>query len=68
MPVMPVGVSQGDCRGDALNNIREAIAACLEVGAERGLSVTIEIRRAEVAVLRVLWWDFPLPGTWGASA
>ena len=30
-------VSQGDTRDEAMANIREAIAACLEVRAERGL-------------------------------
>jgi hypothetical protein len=33
---------------EALANIREAIALCLDVRAERGLPVTIETRQIEV--------------------
>ena len=36
-PSIPGCVSQGDTREDALANIQEAIALCLEVRAERGL-------------------------------
>jgi predicted RNase H-like HicB family nuclease len=36
-PSIPGCVSQGDSRDEAISNIREAIAACLEVRAERGL-------------------------------
>ena len=43
-------VSQGDTRDEALANIREAIAACLEVRAERGLPLTVETQQVEVAV------------------
>jgi predicted RNase H-like HicB family nuclease len=43
-------VSQGDTRDEALANIREAIAASLEVRAERGLPLTIGTRQIEVAV------------------
>jgi len=43
-------VSQGTTREEALANIREAIAACLEVRAERGLPLTIELQQVEVAV------------------
>lgn len=43
-------VSQGETRQDALANIREAIAACLEVRAERGMPLTIETQQVEVAV------------------
>ena len=39
-PSIPGCVSQGQTRGEALANIREAIAACLEVRAERGLPMT----------------------------
>lgn len=49
-PAIPGCVSQGDTREEALANIREAIAACLEVRAERGMPLTIETRQAEVAV------------------
>jgi len=49
-PSIPGCVSQGGSREEALANIREAIAACLEVRAERGMPLTIEIRQVEVAV------------------
>jgi len=49
-PSIPGCVSQGDTRDEALANIREAIAACLEVRAERGLPLTIETQQVEVAI------------------
>ena len=49
-PSIPGCVSQGDTRDEALANIREAIAACLEVRAERGLPLTIETHQVEVAL------------------
>ena len=47
---IPGCVSQGDTRDEALANIREAIAACLEVRAERGMPLTVETQQVEVAV------------------
>ena len=41
-PAIPGCVSQRDTREEALANIREAIAACLEVRAERGMPLTAE--------------------------
>ena len=41
-PAIPGCVSQGVTREEALANVREAIAACLEVRAERGLPLTME--------------------------
>ena len=49
-PAIPGCVSQGLTRDEALTNIREAIALCLEVRAERGLPLTIETRQVEVRV------------------
>lgn len=49
-PSIPGCVSQGETRDEALANIREAIAACLEVRAERGLPLTIETQQVEVTV------------------
>jgi predicted RNase H-like HicB family nuclease len=49
-PSIPGCVSQGDTRDEALANIREAIAVCLEVRAERGLPLTIERQQVEVAL------------------
>lgn len=49
-PSIPGCVSQGKTKGDALKNIKEAIALCLEVRAERGLPLTVETRQVEVLV------------------
>jgi predicted RNase H-like HicB family nuclease len=49
-PAIPGCVSQGSTRDEALANIREAIALCLEVRAERGLPLNIETRQIEVTV------------------
>jgi len=49
-PSIPGCVSQGETREEAIANIREAIAACLEVRAERGLPLTIETQQVEVAI------------------
>ncbi len=49
-PSIPGCVSQGKTRDEALKNIGEAIALCLEVRAERGLPLTVETRQVEVAV------------------
>ena len=49
-PSIPGCVSQGKTREEALTNIREAIALCLEVRAERGLPLTVEMQQIEVAV------------------
>lgn len=49
-PSIPGCVSQGTTHDEALANIREAIAACLEVRAERGMPLTIELQQVEVAI------------------
>jgi predicted RNase H-like HicB family nuclease len=49
-PSIPGCVSQGQTRDEAVANIREAIAVCLEVRTERGLPLTIETQQVEVAV------------------
>lgn len=49
-PSVPGCVSQGATRDEALENIREAIAECLAVRAERGMPLTIETRQVEVAI------------------
>lgn len=48
-PAIPGCVSQGVTKEEALENIKEAIALCLEVRAEQGLPLTINIRQVEVA-------------------
>ena len=47
-PAIPGCVSQGDTREQAIANIREAIALCLEVRAEQGMPLTIETEQIEV--------------------
>lgn len=47
-PAIPGCISQGKSREEALSNIREAIAACLEVRAERGMPLTVETVQVEV--------------------
>ena len=47
-PAIPGCVSQGKTRAEALDNAREAIAACLEVRAERGMPLTVETEELEV--------------------
>ena len=49
-PAIPGCVSQGQSEAEALQNIREAIAACLEARAEAGMPLTISVRQVEVAV------------------
>ncbi|WP_448572616.1 type II toxin-antitoxin system HicB family antitoxin [Trichothermofontia sp.] len=47
-PSIPGCVSQGQTKEEALENIKDAIAACLQVRADRGLPLTIETRQVEV--------------------
>ena len=49
-PSIPGCVSQGATKDEAVANIREAIRLCLEVRAERGMPLTIETRRLQIAV------------------
>lgn len=49
-PAVPGCVSQGRTKEEAISNIGEAIVACLEVRAEQGLPLTVEIRQVEVSV------------------
>ena len=48
-PSIPGCVSQGQTKDEALSNVQEAIAICLEVRAEKGLPLTVETRQVEVA-------------------
>ena len=48
-PSIPGCVSQGETREEALENIREAIAGCIEVRAELGMPLTVETHSVEVA-------------------
>ena len=49
-PAIPGCVSQGATREEAQENVKEAIAACLEVRAERGMPLSIETSSVEVPV------------------
>lgn len=49
-PVIPGCVSQGETREEAIDNIRDAISACLEVRADRGLPLTVETKQVEVTL------------------
>lgn len=48
-PSIPRCVSQGVTKGEAIENIKDAIKVCLEVRAEKGLPLTVETRQVEVA-------------------
>jgi predicted RNase H-like HicB family nuclease len=45
---IPGCVSQGQTKQEALENIKDAIAACLQVRAERGIPLTVETYQVEV--------------------
>lgn len=45
---IPGCVSQGQTKEEALKNIEDAIAACLQVRAERGWPLTVETHQVEV--------------------
>ena len=49
-PSIPGCVSQGATREETLENIKEAIKLCIEVRAERGLPLTVEMHQVEVLV------------------
>jgi len=49
-PSIPGCVSQGRTLQEAEKNIREAIKACLEVRAERGMPLTVTVKQVEVHV------------------
>jgi len=49
-PAIPGCVSQGPTEEQALANVREAIAACLQARADHGLPLTVEVREVEVPV------------------
>ena len=49
-PSIPGCVSQGRTKDEAIKNITDAIALCLEVRAERGFPLTVETQQVEVTV------------------
>ena len=58
-PAMPGCVSQGKTRDEALDNIKEAIALCLEVRTDKGPLLTIETQQIEVEVLGAMTTQWP---------
>ena len=49
-PAIPGCISQGRAEAEALENIREAIAGCLEARAANQMPLTIAVREVEVPV------------------
>jgi len=49
-PSIPGCISQGDSEAEAIENIKEAIQACLEVRAEKKMPLTVQVREIEVQV------------------
>jgi predicted RNase H-like HicB family nuclease len=49
-PAIPGCVSQGDTKGEAIENIKDAIQGCLEVRAEHGMPLRLETTQVEVEI------------------
>ncbi len=49
-PSIPGCVSQGATKQEAVENVKQAIALCLEVRAEKGLPLTIETQQVEIEI------------------
>lgn len=49
-PSVPGCVSQGKTEEEAIENIKEAIKACLEVRAEQGMPLTINVKEIEIEI------------------
>jgi predicted RNase H-like HicB family nuclease len=49
-PAIPGCVSQGTTEAEAMENIREAIAGCLEARAANGMPLTVKVREVEVTI------------------
>lgn len=47
-PSIPGCVSQGQTKQEALENVKDAIVACLQVRAEHGMPLTVETHQVEV--------------------
>jgi len=50
-PSIPGCVSSGQKPNRGIENIKKAIALCLEVRAERGLPLTVETQQVEVGLM-----------------
>jgi len=49
-PVIPGCISQGKTEQEAIENIKDAIKQCLEVRAEMGLPLVVNLYEVEVSV------------------
>jgi predicted RNase H-like HicB family nuclease len=49
-PAIPGCISQGRGENEAMANIREAIAGCLEARAVNGMPLIVEVREIEISV------------------
>ncbi len=49
-PAIPGCVSQGHTEAEAMANIRDAVAGCIEARAAHGMPLAVEVREIEVAV------------------
>ena len=49
-PSIPGCVSQGETETEALANIRKAIRSCLIVRRQRGMPLTVDVKRVRVEV------------------
>ncbi len=49
-PAIPGCVSQGKTKSEALTSVKDAIIGCLQVRAELGMPLTVEVSQVEVAV------------------
>ncbi len=49
-PSIPGCISQGETEAEALDNIKEAIAGCLEARAANNMPLTVDVREVEVPV------------------
>jgi len=49
-PSIPGCVSQGQSRSEAIENVRQAIAACLEARPDGGMPLTVETQQVEVTI------------------
>lgn len=47
-PAIPGCFSQGETKDEATENVKDAIALCLQVRAEMGMPLTVETRQVEV--------------------
>lgn len=49
-PAIPGCISQGHTEQEAIDNIKEAIEACLEAREANGMPLTVAVREVEVSV------------------